>query len=819
MTYRILSVLYVFIFVLSCEKEKGTTSSQLDYVPKNASTVLKINNFQSFQESLDTNDFLISLITSKTYSKIIGKINALKYLQPESESILVFSESESENLEFTFITNNHQNLFNTGAAQDKTIEQFDYKNITHKKYQVEGSVFYSSVFDSTIIISSSEIVLKDITDNIGENAGSSILQKLDEIADDTKSASALINLEHNNPFLFPWMKDPTNITEFSDWALLDFDINDEYINLNGISIANDSLKNYLNLFKNSNPLTNSTPSFAPIEADAILSYTFDNHQIFTENQKEFSKLTSPVDSLLNTVEEIGFIYLKNQKAIILNTYGAENIAEYLTRIKKGTSDYQGNEIMELTEVDFLNKRLNPIIKDYVTNFCTIIENAFVFTENIEILQTIIRNYKNGNTFNKSSVYNSAMKKLAEESTILFISNSKNMEHILKNHFSEDFYKGIKETATDKYSYAAQAITDKNFYHTNIIIQKIKKENKTTKIAPLYSIKLDSEIANEPQFVTNHLTNRKEIVVQDMNNNLYLISGKGKILWKKELTGSIQGKIEQVDIFKNGRLQLAFTTDNQFLVLDRNGKEVAQFTKNYDGGNLNPLAIFDYDGKKNYRFVVTQAEKIFMYNSKASIVDGFKYTKAEKPIISAPKHMRMGKKDFLVFKLQDGTLKILNRVGSVRTKINEKIDFSENEVFLYKNKFTLTDKKGILYQIDEKGKSNSTNLNLSKDHGIHATSKTLAVMNDNILSIRGKQIELELGVYTQPKIFYLYDKIYIAVTDLQHQKIYLFDSQAKPIPNFPVYGSSIIDLNDMNNDKKLEFVTKDQNNSLLIYQMN
>lgn len=819
MNYRILSVLYILILVLGCDKEKRTTASQLDYLPKNASTVIKIHNFQSFQESLDTNNFLTNLISSKTYTNFVEKINVLKYLKPESESILVFSESESENFEFTFITNNHLNILNTDTVLDKTIEQFDYNNTTHKKYQVEGSIFYSSIFDNTIVISSSEIVLKNITDNIGKNVSSPILQKLYEIADDTKPASAFINLERTNPFLFPWIKDNTNIAHFSDWALLDFDINDEYINLNGISIANDSLKNYLNLFKNSNPLTNSTPSFAPIQADAILSYTFDNHKIFTKNQKGFSELSFPVDSLLNTVEEIGFIYSKNQKAIVLNTYGAENISEYLARIKKGTSDYQGNEIMELTEVDFLNKRLNPIINDYATNFCTIIEDAFVFTENIESLQTIIRNYKNGNTFNKSAVYKSAMKKLAEESTILFISNSKNIEHILKNHFSEDFYKDIKETTTEKYSYAAQAIADKNFYHTNIIIQKIEKENKTTKVAPLFSAKLDAEIINEPQFVTNHLTNRKEIVVQDMNNNLYLISYKGKILWKKQLAGNIQGKIEQVDIFKNGRLQLAFTTSNQFMVLDRNGKEVAQFTKTYDGGNLNSLAVFDYAGKKDYRFVVTQGDKIFMYNSKASIVDGFKYTKAEKPIISAPKHLRIGKKDFLVFKLEDGTLKILNRVGNIRTKVNDKIDFSENEVFSYKNKFTLTDKKGVLYQIDEKGKIAKTNLNLSNDHGIYATSKTLAVMNDNILSIRGKQVELELGVYTQPKIFYIYDKIYIAVTDLQHQKIYMFDSQAKPIPNFPVFGTSTIDLDDINNDKKLEFVTKDQNNSLLIYQMN
>ena len=132
---------------------------------------------------------------------------------------------------------------------------------------------------------------------------------------------------------------------------------------------------------------------------------------------------------------------------------------------------------------------------------------------------------------------------------------------------------------------------------------------------------------------------------------------------------------------------------------------------------------------------------------------------------------------------------MNRVGNIRTSVNGKIDFSQNDVYLYKNKFVLTDKKGVLHQIATNGKSNTTNLRLNEDHGIDATSKTFVYMNDNVLSIRGKKIELDFGVYTQPKIFYIYDKIYVGVTDIQNQKVYLFDSQAKPISNFPVFGSS------------------------------
>ena len=93
------------------------------------------------------------------------------------------------------------------------------------------------------------------------------------------------------------------------------------------------------------------------------------------------------------------------------------------------------------------------------------------------------------------------------------------------------------------------------------------------------------------------------------------------------------------------------------------------------------------------------------------------------------------------------------------------------------------------------------------------------MDDNVLSIKGKKVELELGVYSKPEIFYIYDKIYVGVTDIQNRQIYLFDSQAEPIPNFPVFGSSMIDLTDMDNDKQLELVAKDQDNSLIVYKIN
>ena len=139
--------------------------------------------------------------------------------------------------------------------------------------------------------------------------------------------------------------------------------------------------------------------------------------------------------------------------------------------------------------------------------------------------------------------------------------------------------------------------------------------------------------------------------------------------------------------------------------------------------------------------------------------------------------------------------------------------------MYLSKFTTTTNKGDLISIDTKGNTTTKNINLSAQHNIATTSKTLVYQSENKLTIRNKTINLDYGNYADAEIFYLNNKIYVSVTDIQSQKTYLFDSQAKLLPNFPVYANSKIDFANSDKDQNLEFVTKGDSNSVLLYQIN
>ena len=70
----------------------------------------------------------------------------------------------------------------------------------------------------------------------------------------------------------------------------------------------------------------------------------------------------------------------------------------------------------------------------------------------------------------------------------------------------------------------------------------------------FRFNLDAPLATNPKWIRNHRNKTMDIVVQDENNVLYLFSNTGDLFWKKQLSGPVIGEIEQVDLYKNRRLQ-------------------------------------------------------------------------------------------------------------------------------------------------------------------------------------------------------------------------------------------------------------------------
>ena len=206
----------------------------------------------------------------------------------------------------------------------------------------------------------------------------------------------------------------------------------------------------------------------------------------------------------------------------------------------------------------------------------------------------------------------------------------------------------------------------------------------------------------------------------------------------------------------------------------------------------------------------------MYDGKGKRVKGFSYTPNSR-ILTAPQHIRYKGKDYIVFAAGE-ELKILNRKGEPRIRVKESINFSNQNIYFYNNAFSTLDAKGELVQVDLKGRVSRQTLGFDAQTNITSSSRTLVAQWANQLQIKNKKSTLDFGNYLAPQLFYLNDKIYISITDLQSQNVTLFDSNGAILDGFPIYGASKIDLCNADKDAPLELICKSSETAMMMYQI-
>ena len=377
--------------------------------------------------------------------------------------------------------------------------------------------------------------------------------------------------------------------------------------------------------------------------------------------------------------------------------------------------------------------LNPLITIEGLNYYTRIKDYYLFAKDTEALENIIANYQNKSILGEQDYYIDVSKSLSDESSILMVTNTDELKNKLPNIVDSKFKSSAEKIKFKDHKLAAlQFIYERNFAHVHAIIEKAGAKSSSNGISQVATVKLDASLQNTPRLFKNHTNKTRDIVVQDVSNTLYLISNKGKIKWKKNLGAAILGDITEVDLYRNGKYQLAFTTQDKLYVLDRNGKEVENFPIEFKDPITQPLAVFDYDRNRKYRFLVTQGNSVLMYNKDAKRVTGFKFDKADNSIVTQPKHIRIGSRDYILVMSNSGKLNILSRTGTERVSIKTNLDISDNNWYKYENTFANTNENGELMQISEKGKLNITKLGLPQDHYIESTNKTFVSLAENKL---------------------------------------------------------------------------------------
>ena len=193
---------------------------------------------------------------------------------------------------------------------------------------------------------------------------------------------------------------------------------------------------------------------------------------------------------------------------------------------------------------------------------------------------------------------------------------------------------------------------------------------TAALRLLWKIKLEAEPSMNPFFFTNHNTGATEIFIQDRNNNIYLISSSGKILWKAAIREKIAGDIFMIDYYRNGKLQLLCAGREYIHLIDRNGNYVDKFPVKMRSPASNTLAVFDYENNKDYRlFIAGEDRKIYAYDRSGTAVRGWNIFTVRGKVSDPVAFFRVRGKDYL-FVADDQAVYVLDRTGNIRVAHQE-----------------------------------------------------------------------------------------------------------------------------------------------------
>lgn len=820
---KIVTIL-LLIIAISCDDISQQSSSLVDYIPRDSQIVIKINDLEGAVSKLRDNDF----IKKNKNLEFFEYFKSLSVLDKKNQAkgLLCFSPLGKNDFEYTYISKLTPSLIQKDSLSAKKVETINYSGHTIYKVTSNDQTFFATKKDSVLIASSSQLLIENtIRMHTAPLPIDEDLQKAYDVSGTENTLSLLLNgkkLQNIHNSLLP-DTDLKPLRNFSGWISADATIKQNAIYLDGIAIEKDSLSSTIGIFDNTIPQENKISKVTPVTAKGFISYTYNDYPVFKKNLSKAQDrapedIPTDLDDLLSNVSEIGMIFLEKENALVLNVLDIETIKENLG--EKKTETYRNVSIYSYDNPSSFSNTLSPLVKNFEAKYYFIQDEFVIFGPTIDSLRDIIANILNQTLLFNQDYYKTTVKDLASESSILIVGFVKNIKQYIAENADETYTEQWQNLKDEGYQIGViQIIKENDFAHIHCTLQKNKTEGAATSVTQIASTTLEDKVLNKPILVKNHRTKGMDVAVQDVKNNLYLISDTGSIYWKKQIDGEILGDIQQIDIYKNGRYQLLFNTSSTLYLVDRDGKDVKPYPKKFEKPITQPLALFDYDKSKRYRILITQGNIVTMYNAEADIVKGFGFKGTQTDLILPPKHIRIGAKDYILLSEKDGKLIILDRLGKTRIDVKEKIDFSKNEWYSYLDKITSTTKSGDLIQIQNDGSSIKQNLGLQEGNQVIATNKTLITFSENKLSVKGKTVELDFGIYTEPKLYFINDKIYITITDIQAKKVYLYDSNAELFPNFPVYGNSVLSMGNIDKDPNIEFVVQGEENSILIYQIN
>jgi hypothetical protein len=457
------------------------------------------------------------------------------------------------------------------------------------------------------------------------------------------------------------------------WSEADIDFGQGRVLMTSVSINPDSAQVFLSTFNESSTNTDVSGIIAASASHAVkmnvgnTSEWIRSFNVYRGKEQRLKQALSVLEPLhldpmtASTWFEGGFVHIGygQEKVIAAKLNDDSDLEEVLKKASEGSRLFQGHRVGTLKKQ---NKFLFSALfgwwyKNLDTPSWMIYKDWLLVSTSQETLE----------------VYSNELAAKATWSSVKSLDGlAKGIDK--KGHFAFAL-KATSEAANRYLNLSLDEHSNEYVIHGNLAVKNALtfgnarmyevEKNEVESSTYLWSTALESSIISGPWLVKNHRTGKYDIIVQDDENALYWINSDGTIEWKKSLNQPITGVVHQVDLFKNQKYQLLFTTISRLHCIDVLGRDVENYPiklpENTDVG----LSVLDYDKNRNYRFLVPAGTKLYNFSSEGNLIQGWNtHAAAEEKLIQRPLLFQKNGKDYIVTSTAQKLL-ILNRRGEIR----------------------------------------------------------------------------------------------------------------------------------------------------------
>ena len=725
------------------------------------SNLLNINNIKKkilFADSLMSGD---EELKNMWYSGL--SLASVHFSGPEKfETIFIKSINNSK------IQNKLHNIIIEIADSVEIIKSSTKENVIKLHQHSVFSNSYVSINRGVLLYSNSlSLINKSLEISKGENTihKDTAFQQIYSTSGINAMANVFLNYRFLNRFLLTKIQEEgfkkiNFIDNLALWGTYDIFARDDRIIFNGYTTTNKENSDYLEIFNNINPQKFTMSSILPFNTIGFIWHGFENYiavranyakylktkhqeQEFNDRLKSLKKITG-----YENIDELIFPYIDNEFAvfytnshsgekdietyIVLKTKNTDNLKKNIINISKSTAEktrnifelisYRDNEIIIIEQDYFLFNLFGSFFKPLKNSYMTFIDDYWITANSQEAIESYINSIIAGRTLSQNKFYNNFSETVGDESNIYIFTSPRNHINNLIKYFNQDIQSLINTNIDEFINFDGFGILFSN--NNDMFFSTVSFYRTTEQVDEKLSgwqITLEAPISFGPFFAPVHTATEKNIIVFDAFNNMYFISNKGDVLWKKPLPEKPVSSIYAVDAYKNNKIQYIFNSENYLFLIDRLGNDVPNYPLKLPQKASSSISVFDYENNKDYRIVFAGINnKIYNYTIESVPIKGWEEPIVKNTIKEPVQYIRFLNHDFVIAKDIDNRAYFFNRRGQIKLEFPENVKLGEySSVYAAANYckcFISSTNEGQIFKLYLDGETQTTTLQeFSKGH--------------------------------------------------------------------------------------------------------